>query len=389
MGSLAAYSIKSAILLSALFVIYMLTLGRKNWPSLRRFSLLGICIASLCLPLLYAYSMYTRPVATYMDLTLPTPTVNVSDNFTPLIFTIIAGIIVSGMCVSTVISIIGLIRILTLRTTPVYIHGNKFKVTDTAQASPFCFCGSIYISKKDIDDLPEMIQIHELSHIRHMHFIDLFIGRIVLIGQWWNPFAWILCREMQLVHEYQADFDVLSAGHDSKEYQYLLLARATADTKYGLTSGFRHCELKRRLKMINRERTGRRTVAALIMVIFSVLVAVAFPSSPMISYINGCLNSIRIYSLRDDQSKDTAKSTEGQPHIILNGTPMPYEDLISIDPNAIKSISVWKDQPEYPNGVIEIDTKPGMSSHKPENSQKSEKVEEIKVIGYSMEKKMD
>ncbi|MDE6785773.1 MAG: hypothetical protein K2J46_01870 [Muribaculaceae bacterium] len=389
MGPLAAYSIKGAILLSALFAIYMLTLSRKNWPSLRRCALLGICVASLSLPLLYAYSMYTRPVATYVELTLPTPTVKVSDNFTPLIFTIIAGIIASGICVGIVISIIGLIRILTLRTTTAYIHSHKFKVIDTAQTSPFCFCGKIYISKKDLEDLPEMILTHETSHINHLHFIDLFIGRMTLIVQWWNPFAWMLSREMQLVHEYQADSDVLSAGHDSKEYQYLLLARATADTKYGLTSGFRHCELKRRLKMINRRRTGRRTVAALIMMFSSVLVAVAFPVSPMLSYINGCLNSIRIYSFRDDQSKNTAKSTEGQPHVILDGTAVPYGDLISIEPHDIKSISVWKDRPEYPNGVIEIETKPGMSGYKPEFSQKSEKVEEIKVIGYGMEKKMD
>lgn len=387
MGPLAAYSIKGAILLSALFAMYMLTLGRKKCPSVRRFSLLGICIASLCLPPLYVYGMYVRPVATYVDLTLPTPTVTISENFTPFIFTVIAGIIASGMCVGTAISIIGLIRILTLRTTTVYSNGHKFKVIDAAQASPFCFCGSIYITKKYLDDLPEMILIHEQSHIRHRHFIDLIIGRMTLIAQWWNPFTWMLSREMQLVHEYQADGDVLIAGHDSKEYQYLLLSRATADNGYGLTNGFRHSELKRRLRMINHGRTGRRRVAALIMVISSALFAVALPVSPMVSYVNGCFTAIRIHSLRNDPRKDTVRSTEGQPHVILDGTAMPYGDIISIDPKAIESISVWKDRPEYPYGVIEIETKPGMSSHKPQDSPESEKVEEIKVIGYGIQKK--
>lgn len=384
MGLLAAYSIKGAILLSALFAIYMLTLGRKKCPSVRRFSLLGICIASLCLPLLYVYGMYVRPVATYVDLTLPTPTVTISENFTPFIFTVIAGIIASGICVGTAISIIGLIHILTLRTTTVCSHGHKFKVIDAPQTSPFCFYGSIYISKEDLNDLPEMILIHEQSHIRHRHFIDLIIGRMTLIAQWWNPFAWMLSREMQLIHEYQADGDVLSAGHDSKEYQYLLLSRATADTRYGLTSGFRHSELKRRLRMINHRKTGRRTVAALIMVISSVLVAVALPVSPMVSYVNGCFTAIRIYSLRNDPRKDTVRRTEGQPHVILDGTAMPYGDLISIDPQAIESISVWKNQPEHPYGVIEIKTKPGIDISKTGDSPE---IEEIKVIGYGTVKK--
>ena len=389
MGSLAAYSIKSAILLSILFAIYMLTLGRKKWPSLRRFSLLGICLASLSLPLLYAYSMHIRPVATDMDLTLHTPTVNVSDNFTPLIFTVIAGIIASGICVSIVISIIGLIRIQTLRTTTAYSHGFKFKVIDNVQTSPFCFCGSIYISKEDLDDIPEMILTHETSHIGHLHFIDLFIGRILLILQWWNPLVWLFVREMQQVHEYQADNDVLNAGYDSKEYQYLLLNRAIGDTRYSFVSGFKHSELKKRLRMINRENSGRMKVIALLVIMLTSasFASFALRNSSIILFINEKLSAINIDSFRQTMVELEVKTLEGQPHVIVDGTDIPSESINSIDPSAIKSISVRKDQPEYPYGVIEIETKPGMNIHKTDDSPKTEETEGIKVIGYGMQKR--
>ncbi|MDE6342589.1 MAG: M56 family metallopeptidase [Muribaculaceae bacterium] len=324
-----------------------------------------------------------------MDLTLHTPTVNVSDNFTPLIFTVIAGIIASGICVSIVISIIGLIRIQTLRTTTVYSHGFKFKVIDNVQISPFCFCGSIYISKEDLDDIPEMILTHETSHIGHLHFIDLFIGRILLILQWWNPLVWLFVREMQQVHEYQADNDVLNAGYDSKEYQYLLLNRAIGDTRYSFVSGFKHSELKKRLRMINREKSGRMKVIALLVIMLTSasFASFALRNSSIILFINEKLSAINIDSFRQTMVEPEVKTLEGQPHIIVNGTDMPSESINSIDPSAIKSISVRKDQPEYPYGVIEIETKPGMNIHKTDDSPKTEETEGIKVIGYGMQKR--
>ena len=389
MGPLAAYSINSVILLSILLAIYMLTLGRQKDASMRRIALLCICIASIFLPFLYNFGLRHESIQRVVVPTIPTPTLISGPFPTSISERIITAIIVSGICIGALFSIIGLARILMLHTRTVYNRGHKFRIMSECETSPFCFCGSIYLSEEDFSNLPDMILTHESSHIRHLHFIDLFIGRILLILQWWNPLAWLFVKEMQQVHEYQADNDVLNAGYDRKEYQYLLLNRAIGDTKYSFVSGFKHSELKKRLRMINREEPGRRKVIALliIMLISASFAGFALPNSSIILLINDKLSAINIDSFRQTTVETEVKTLDGQPHVIVDGKAIPYESINSIDPNAIESITVRKDQPEYPYGVIEIDTKPGMSSYEPENSQKSEKVEEIKVIGYGMQKK--
>ena len=50
--------------------------------------------------------------------------------------------------------------------------------------------------------------------------------------------------------------------------------------------------------------------------------------------------------------------------------------MSNIDPNSIKSISVWKDKPEYPYGVLEIETKPETGIHNTKAFTKPKKYEQ-------------
>ena len=387
MGPLAAYSIKSAILLSILFAIYMLTLGRHKYASLRRIALLCVCIASIFIPLSYSFGFRGDSMEHIVELTMPTPTVTTVPVSTSIIERIITAVIVAGIFVMTVISIIGLTRVLMLRTKTVYKQGHKFRILTEGPSTPFCFCGSIYLSEHDLDKLPEMILTHETSHASNLHFIDLFIGRILLILQWWNPLAWLFVREMQQVHEYQADNEVLNAGYDRKEYQYLLLSRAIGDTRLSLVSGFKHSELKKRLRMINREKSGKRIVIAfIIMLISASFAALALSFSPIICFINDKFSAVNLDSFQQTPVEAEVKTSDGQPHIIVDGSDIPYESIINLNQEAIESITVWKDNPEYPNGVIEIETKDGMEwASTTEGS--SHELEEIKVIAYGVQKK--
>lgn len=109
----------------------------------------------------------------------------------------------------------------------------------------------------------------------------------------------------------------------------------------------------------------------------------------MIVFINDKFSAIGLESFKQTK-KDTeeVKTLDGTPHIIINGNAIPYESINSIDPNAIESISVWKDQPEYPYGVIEIETKPGVDIYK-SNIESYPETEDLKVIGYGTAKKKD
>ncbi len=86
-------------------------------------------------------------------------------------------------------------------------------------------------------------------------------------------------------------------------------------------------------------------------------VTLALPRSRMILYINDKFSDISLDSFRQKKVQDKIITIEEQPHVILDGNPIPYTSLKNINPADIESMSVWKDNPEYPNGVIEIKTK--------------------------------
>ena len=61
------------------------------------------------------------------------------------------------------------------------------------------------------------------THARQYHSVDVLFSEIMCIFCWFNPFIWLMKREVRGNLEYMADHRVLETGHDSKSYQYHLL----------------------------------------------------------------------------------------------------------------------------------------------------------------------
>ena len=72
---------------------------------------------------------------------------------------------------------------------------------------------------------------------------------------WFNPFIWLMKREVRGNLEYMADHRVLETGHDSKSYQYHLLGLAHHKAAANLSNSFNVLPLKNRIKMMNKRRT--------------------------------------------------------------------------------------------------------------------------------------
>lgn len=400
MGPLAAYSIKSALLLSVMFAVYMLTISRLKDASLRRASLLGILLLSLILPLIDFTSKNTPVVSAAnvpfepMDVKTLPATVNTT---LPIVFDVIAMIIVGGMAIVTLVSLYTVISmsLISLKAKTVDCCRYKIKVVEGKDFSPFCFLGRIYISANEYKDMPKMILTHEMSHIRHLHFIDLILGRTLLILQWWNPFCWLIARELQQVHEYQADSDVLKEGFDCKEYQYLLLSRTVGYQMAPFASnGFGQSKLKNRLKMMTREKSGKIRKTASLLIIPGAAMALMVLSSPVVSSVtNGIATSLSNDEIirGDEKAEDTAVVLShpdySQPQIKINGEPVDPSVMATLETDAIQLISVHKDNTEkYPNGLIEIKLKSGYSI---DDALKDASVpnDSIVVIGYGTQKK--
>ena len=124
--------------------------------------------------------------------------------------------------------------------------------------SPFSFGPWIFIHTDGLDEqtLREVI-IHEQTHVRQWHTLDILFAQLVCILFWWNPAAWVMRREVRLNLEFLADAAVIGRQTDKREYQYRLLGFTTQKNVATIANNFNVLPLKRRITMMNSRKTPR------------------------------------------------------------------------------------------------------------------------------------
>lgn len=135
------------------------------------------------------------------------------------------------------------------------INGITIKIPKTDKG-PFSFFGWIFITPQSFpgNELDEIL-IHEQTHVRQHHSIDVVLSELACIICWINPFCWSLKREIRNNLEYMADNKVIESGYDSKNYQYHLLGLAHQNVPVSLYNNFNVLSLKNRIMMMNKKRT--------------------------------------------------------------------------------------------------------------------------------------
>ena len=157
----------------------------------------------------------------------------------------------------------------------IVIHGGDF--------APFSFLHYIIISASDYEHLRRPILAHEQAHIRLGHTYDLLLLEAVKAVQWFNPFVYLLGRDLKAVHEYEADSAVLSFGIDAKTYQLLLVTKAVGSRLQTVCNNLSHHSLKKRINMMHTHKTNRWLMGkALILPAIMALALVAW-AKPMAS----------------------------------------------------------------------------------------------------------
>lgn len=102
------------------------------------------------------------------------------------------------------------------------------------------------------------VLIHEQTHALQWHSLDILFAECMTCLLWFNPFVWLLRKEIRDNLEYLADDSVLHAGCDRKCYQYHLLGLSTSPQAAAhLYSNFNVSSLKNRIRMMNKQPSKR------------------------------------------------------------------------------------------------------------------------------------
>ena len=123
-------------------------------------------------------------------------------------------------------------------------------------AGPFSFFRMVFLHPESHSDKEtDEILTHECTHVSQWPSIDVILSEMMCMACWFNPFVWLLKREVRHNLEYLADNTVIQSGYDSKSYQYHLLGLAHHQSVTTLYNSFNVLHLKNRIMMMNKKRS--------------------------------------------------------------------------------------------------------------------------------------
>lgn len=264
LGMFFIYSVKVAVCLTLFYLFHKLLMSRDTFHTFNRFAILSMMLLSLVLPLVHlsldSEAGINRGTVALEGLVAQTVVADggngVGEGMTltqVLLATYVLGVVLFvGKALLSVGSLLRLIR----RARCVEVRNGIRIYTMQGDISPFSWFRYIIMSEKDCQENRREIVLHEMAHIRRCHSMDVAVCNMMIVFQWYNPAAWLLKRELQAVHEYEADEAVLSAGVDATHYQMLLIRKTVGERLFSMANNLNHNSLKKRITMMKIKRTN-------------------------------------------------------------------------------------------------------------------------------------
>ncbi len=263
MGSFVVYILEWALCLSAFLLLYKMCFSGSTFHRFNRFFLLGSVVVSALLPLAHiTASEQMEPIAEVCRLnteqfeTAQTLVTEVREQPTVgqrfFVFLTLAYVIYMAIQVTNWLrSVVKMLLFLRGKRISRVGHWIRLVVHDE-EYGPFSWMNYIVISDKERGFGRRASMLHELSHIKLLHPLDLvFILLCTLV----NPVCWLVMKEIKVVHEYEADDEVINHYHiRSRDYQRLLVIRTVGAEAYALACSF-NLNIKKRIIMMKKKQS--------------------------------------------------------------------------------------------------------------------------------------
>ena len=262
------YLLKVNAGIALFYAFYKLFCQRDTFFQWRRFALLSFLGISFIYPLLdiqewvmeqpaiYELADYYTVLMNTEEVTATAPVAYEAPQ-RPDLLTLCTYLYYVGVVVMSLRFMIQLVSICRIRWKGqvVYLNGQRI-ISLPSEFNPFSFFGWIFLFLPKLEEESKNeILMHEQTHARQWHSVDVIVSELANIVCWFNPFSWLLKGEIRLNLEYMADNQVAKTMEDSKQYQYHLLGLAHTNSKTGLYNNFNVSQIKSRIIMMNKKRT--------------------------------------------------------------------------------------------------------------------------------------
>ena len=256
------YLLKSTLCLAILFAFYKGVLENQPIHQFKRFYLLIAALASLVFPLIN-FEVTTIVPQQQMGETI---IYGSSGSFTPdegiHWSTWLWGLYLLGVLFMSSRFVLNLRDIFNkIDTNPKQRNGYITHVLMKERITPHTFLRYIFFQKAALErnQIPESVMIHERTHARQQHSIDILLIEILQVVFWFNPLFYVLKKSIKLNHEFLADQAVIDQGHHMGDYQHTLLDFSTLQNAHPMANAMDYSSIKKRLTIMKKSHPKWRS----------------------------------------------------------------------------------------------------------------------------------
>src|SRR5690606_15584802 len=184
-----------------------------------------------------------------------------------------------------------------------------------APIRPFSFWRNIYVNVESHPD-SELVEIfrHEQVHASELHTVDVLLAELCSVLCWFNPGMWLLRHAIRENLEFITDRSVLRSGVDKQAYQYSLLgAGRQLEAHPAIAQGFNFRNLKRRILMMNKERSSQLQLGRYLLAVPVIAVLALFFTMSRAAYLPDTLEHSVVSASADAREQTAVVQPAGKP----------------------------------------------------------------------------
>lgn len=255
---------------------------------------------------------------------------------------------------------------------------------------PFSFFNDIFIGTSVISptdnvlsepvegSVNPLVLKHEMSHVKNYHSIDVVMMEIMVSLQWFNPFIRMMKKELQSIHEYIADNEVIEDKINKSNYMMLLLQQCTADSINGIANNFSFLLTKKRISMIANKQKSKRMLLRLLLTL---------PVFGMLIMLNTRCDNVKS---NDDKIANAEKNAQDSKLYRNESVDNPVNETTSLDIHTNQSVTdtIYNNieiMPEFPGGFSELRNFLTSNVNYPESA-KTNNIEGRTLVSFVVEK---
>jgi hypothetical protein len=252
------FILKSSACLAVFMLFYKLLLERESAHTFKRFYLLGALVSAILIPLI-TFTTYIEatpielPVDTFEMATAPYVPEQILAVDTSYLAIILWCVYLLGVLIFSIRFGKNLYNIVKrIKQNPKFKNRFVFHVLLTELVPPHTFLNYIFFNKEKYEahEIPKEVFLHEETHAKEKHALDILFVEVLQILFWFNPLLYFVKKDIKLNHEFLADKAVLKNGVALENYQNTLLAFSSHASEPQLANAINYSSIKKRFTLM-------------------------------------------------------------------------------------------------------------------------------------------